>query len=179
MSIGITISAVAVLLMSWPSAAVSRKSPSSSAYGPASLTIRTSSSASVSAAPVSTMAVESEINAADQNDGCPRDASINLLNREHAQQHHSAPGEYAGDRCGHKAGGEEDHHPNEHANGPLRARSEGNGLAADVLRRVDDEHIRIGEVPVQGIPSPLEQERVARRQRGLLRPHVLALPLHS
>ena len=34
-AIGITISAVAVLLINWPSVAVSTKSPMSSAYGPA------------------------------------------------------------------------------------------------------------------------------------------------
>ena len=44
---GITISAVAMLLISWPSMAVSTKRPSSSAYGPASPTTSTSASASV------------------------------------------------------------------------------------------------------------------------------------
>ena len=60
-AIGITISAVAMLLISWPSTAVSRNSPRSRACGPASPTTSTSRSASCPAAPVSTMAVESEI----------------------------------------------------------------------------------------------------------------------
>ena len=37
-AMGMTMSAVAVLLMSWPSTAVSRKSPTAGAYGPASPT---------------------------------------------------------------------------------------------------------------------------------------------
>ena len=55
---GITISAVAVLLISWPSTRVRRTSPSRSACGPASPTPSTSASASCSAAPVSTIAVD-------------------------------------------------------------------------------------------------------------------------
>ena len=56
-----TINAVAVLLISWPSTAVSTKRPSSSTCGPASPTTRTSPSASFSAAPDDVIAVESGI----------------------------------------------------------------------------------------------------------------------
>ena len=54
-------SAVAMLLMSWPSAAVIRKSPASSAYGPALRTAPTRASATWSAAPVWVIAVDSGI----------------------------------------------------------------------------------------------------------------------
>src|SRR3954447_3845889 len=57
--IGITISAVAVLLMSCPRIAVSRNSPASSAVGPASPTRWTRPSAIIFAAPVCSMAVDS------------------------------------------------------------------------------------------------------------------------
>ena len=60
-AIGITIRAVAMLLISWPSTAVSRNRPSSSASGPASPTTSTSASASSSAAPGAYIAVESGI----------------------------------------------------------------------------------------------------------------------
>ena len=60
-AIGITISAVAELLMIWPSTAVSTNRPSSSACGPAPPTTSTSSAASCSAAPVVCIAVDSGI----------------------------------------------------------------------------------------------------------------------
>ena len=58
---GIMIRAVAVLLISWPMIAVTTNRPASSASGPASPTSLTSQSASMSAAPDSTIAVESGI----------------------------------------------------------------------------------------------------------------------
>ena len=54
-------SAVAMLLMSWPITAVMRNRPASRAYGPALRTTPTSVSATRSAAPVAVMAVESGI----------------------------------------------------------------------------------------------------------------------
>ena len=54
-------SAVAVLLISWPSTAVRANSPASKAYGPASPTVATSASASIAAAPLCCMAVDSGI----------------------------------------------------------------------------------------------------------------------
>ena len=60
-AIGITISAVAMLLINWPSTAVRTNNPASSAYGPPSPTNPTRPSASNLAAPVSIIAVESAI----------------------------------------------------------------------------------------------------------------------
>ena len=58
---GTTMKAVAMLLISWPSTLVITNSPASSAYGPASPTSATSASASCWAAPLLTMAVDSDI----------------------------------------------------------------------------------------------------------------------
>ena len=58
-AIGITTSAVAVLLINWPSTAVIRISPMSSGYGPASPTTSTSPSAINCAAPVDCSALDS------------------------------------------------------------------------------------------------------------------------
>ena len=61
MAIGITIRAVAMLLISCPKTAVTRNSPASSAYGPNGPTIATSWSAISPAAPVWVIAVDSGI----------------------------------------------------------------------------------------------------------------------
>ena len=58
---GMTISVVAVLLMIWPSVAVSRNSPVSRPSGPSGRTTSTSAAASAPAAPVASMAVDSGI----------------------------------------------------------------------------------------------------------------------
>lgn len=63
-AIGIRMSAVAVLLMTCPRIAVNRNSPTRSAIGPASPTVRTRSSASDSAVPDCCIAVDSGIMAA-------------------------------------------------------------------------------------------------------------------
>src|SRR6188508_2685870 len=60
-AMGMTMSAVAMLLMSWPSVAVMRNRPASSATGPNGPTTDTRVSATRSAAPVWVIAVDSGI----------------------------------------------------------------------------------------------------------------------
>ena len=67
----------------------------------------------------------------------------------------------------------------EHGDGLLRPRAHGHGLPADELRRVDDEDVGVIEVLVERLPGPLEQQRVARGQHGLVRTLVLTPALHG
>src|SRR4051794_36330852 len=128
-AIGMTISAVATLLISCPNAIVSPTSPARSAYGPAPPTTSTSRSASCSAAPLAIIAVESGIIAGDQDHGRPGDAAVCLLGRQHAERHQRARRQQPGGGRRHRAGGQQRDHRHEHGDRPLGALTQRHGAA--------------------------------------------------
>ena len=69
--------------------------------------------------------------------------------------------EQPGDAGGTRPVASSSHHGQQHGDRLLRPRAHGHRLAAHQLRRVDDEHVRVGEVLVEGLPGALQQQRVA------------------
>ena len=166
-AIGITISAVAMLLISWPSTAVSRNEPERAVRaarrrrrrpraGRRAARRRRSrpSRSRAGSCPPTRITVVQAI------------AAVRLLDAEHAREHDRAGGEESGNRRRHE-------HP-WRAGRPCRARTRsarfapgpsGTGLAAHELGLVDDEHIGIVEVLLERAPRALKQERVAGGER--------------
>ena len=120
---GITISAVAMLEISWPSAAVSRNRPSRSACGPASPTTSTRRVGEQLGGARGDHRRRERDHPADEHDRRPRDAALGLLDGQHAQQDHRAGREQARDRGGHGARGQQHDHRGQHRQRRLRARA--------------------------------------------------------
>ena len=169
-----------MLRISWPSAAVSRNRPSSSACGPASPTMSTSRSASCSAAPVATIAVESEIippTSTTVVHEMPRWACSTVSTREHD---HRAGGEQARDRRRARRRWRAARPSRPAPRAPAwrpRPAARPAGARAPAGRRP----ARSGSsrLLVERGPRALQQQRVALGQHGLPGPSVLALALHG
>ena len=58
-------------------------------------------------------------------------------------------------------------HASQREHRPPGARSEGNSLPAEDRRVIDDEHVGVGEMPVERHPRALQEQRVANGQLGL------------
>ena len=74
-------------------------------------------------------------------------------------------------------GREQHHHRGQDDDRLASAEPERDGLAADPLGRVDDQHVRVGEVLVEGGPRALQQQRRRRRPARPRPAQVLALAL--
>ncbi len=122
-----------MLLISWPSTAVSTKRPSRSAYGPELADDRRRARRrGVAAAPVSRHRGRERDHPADEHHRRPRDAAVGLLDRQHAGRRRS-PRRRAARRppAGTAPVASRTTIAAEHDERPLRARPERHRLAAD------------------------------------------------
>ena len=61
----------------------------------------------------------------------------------------------------HNSGGQQHNHGQQDDDGRRGAGSHRNGLAANKVRRIHDQHVGIGEALVQRLPCALQEQRVA------------------
>ena len=162
--IGMTISAVAVLLMSCPMMAVSTNSPASSATGPASPTKLTRCFGHQLCRARLHHRSGKRHHRADEDHRRPVDRAIGLLDAHDPRQDDRTGSKQSGYRRRHDAGGEKQDHRDQDDDGLAGARPHGHGLTTHQLGRIDDKNVWIVEVDVEGLPGSLKQHRVTRLQ---------------
>ena len=100
-----------------------------------------------------------------------------MLDGEHIGQDQRAGSQQPGNGGRNQAGRQQEDHAKKDHHGLRGPRAHRHGLTAHQLRRIDDEHIRIGQAHIQRLPGALQQQRIAGLQFDLAVAEVGAGPL--